>query len=85
MDTSFDIEGDLQANYDNWMEDGMTKGSGYEEEPDSMKQKIYDALYDMTKRKHDDDLGDWLDELSDDNLEMLFNILAGSGKIESSY
>ena len=85
MDTSFDVDGLLQATYDNWIEDGMTKGSGYEEEPDSMKQKIYDAFYDMTKSKKDDNLSDWLDELSDDNLEMLFNILTGSGKIESSY
>lgn len=85
MDTSFDVEGDLQANYDNWVEDGMTKGSGYTEEEDSMKQKIHQAFHDMTKSKYDDNLGTWLDELSDDNLEMLFNILAGSGKIESSY
>lgn len=91
MDTSFDVDGLLKATYDNWMEDGMTKGSGFEEEPDSIKQKIYDALYDMsrktmfTKGGEEDDLEIWLDELSDDNLEMLFNILAGSGKIESSY
>lgn len=53
------------------------------------KQEVYDAICDMVKNEkygkdNSDNLSAWLEDISDDSFEILYNLLAGSGKIENN-
>lgn len=70
----------------------MENGEGYEmyKDKSDRKQEIYDSIYDMVKfekqgKDSTESLSAWLDDLSDDNFDILYNLLAGSGKIQSNY
>lgn len=92
-----DINGLLKIIYDETLqseiEDGMTNGSGYnksdDEESDDRKQLVYEAITDMVKNErkgkdNTENLSHWLDNISGDSFDILYNLLAGSGMIDEN-
>ena len=87
-----DVNGLLKIIYDETLQGEMENGEGYEmyKDKSDRKQEIYDSIYDMVKfekqgKDSTESLSAWLDDLSDDNFDILYNLLAGSGKIQSNY
>lgn len=86
-----DVNGLLKIIYDETLQDEVENGSGYTGYKDGSerKQEVYDAICDMVKyekygKDNRDNLSAWLEDISDDSFEILYNLLAGSGKIENN-
>lgn len=86
-----DVSGLLKIIYDETLEDEMENGSGYTGYKDGSerKQEVYNAITEMVKlekqgKDNRDNLSAWLEDLSGDSFEILYNLLAGSGKIETN-
>lgn len=87
-----DVNGLLKIIYDETLQDEVENGAGYTGYKDGSdrKQEVYDAITEMVKlerhgKDNKDNLSAWLEDLSDDSFEILYNLLAGSGKIQSDY